>query len=118
MRRPVRRAVGAAAVLLLAVGLAALPASPAIAANGASAVFTKSGDWGTGYEGKYTITNGSTSALTWRVEFDLPTGSTISSFWDASVTKSGNHVVAVGTWNGTLAVGQSTSFGWIGAPVV
>jgi chitinase len=105
--------IGAA---VLAVGLAVVPVTQAFAANGASATFTKSSDWGSGYEGKYTIVNGSTSPLTWRVEFDLPTGSTISSFWDASVTKSGNHVVAVGTWNATLAVGASTSFGWIGAP--
>jgi chitinase len=41
---------------------------------------------------------------------------TVSSFWDASVTKTGNHVVAVGTWNATLAAGATTSFGWIGAP--
>ncbi len=114
MRRPVRYALGATTVL--ALGLALVPVTQAFAANGASAAFTKSSDWGSGYEGKYTITNGSSSALTWRVEFDLPTGSTISSFWDASVTKSGNHVVATGTWNATLAVGATTSFGWIGAP--
>ena len=114
MRRPVRYALGAAT--LLAIGLAVVPVSQAFAANGAAAAFTKSSDWGSGYEGKYTITNGSSSALTWRVEFDLPAGATISSFWDASVTKSGDHVTAVGTWNATLAVGQSTSFGWIGAP--
>jgi chitinase len=112
MRR--RTALGAAAVLTLGLGL--IPATQAYAANGASATFTKSSDWGTGYEAKYTIVNGSTSQLTWRVEFDLPAGSTISSFWDGAVTKTGNHVVAAGTWNATLAPGGSASFGWIGAP--
>jgi chitinase len=115
MRRPVRFALAATTVLALGIATV-ITANVATAANGASAVFTKSSDWGTGYEGKYTIHNGSTSALTWRVEFDLPTGATISSFWDASVTKAGNHVVAVGTWNATLAVGATASFGWIGAP--
>jgi chitinase len=114
MRRPVRNALRVAAVLT--VGVALLPISQAFAANGASATFTKSSDWGSGYEGKYTITNGSTSALTWRVEFDLPAGSTISSFWDSQVVKSGDHVTATGTWNATLAAGQAASFGWIGAP--
>jgi len=114
MRRPVRLALSAATIL--ALGLTFIPTQAALAANGAAAAFTKSSDWGTGYEGKYTITNGSTSALDWRVEFDLPAGATISSFWDSSVTMTGNHVVAVGTWNKTLAVGTSTSFGWIGAP--
>jgi chitinase len=114
MRRSVRNALRVAAVLT--VGLAIIPVSQAFAANGASATFTRSSDWGSGYEGKYTIFNGSSAALTWRVEFDLPAGSVISSFWDATVTKTGNHVVAVGTWNGTLSVGGSASFGWIGAP--
>ena len=100
---------------VLVVAAVTVPAEMALAA-GLTATFTKSSDWGSGYEGKYTITNGTTAPVTWRVEFDLPTGATISSFWDSSVTKSGNHVVAVGTWNATLAVGASTSFGWIGAP--
>ena len=112
-RRRALLIAGAAAVL---VAVAVVPVTRAFAANGASATFTKTSDWGTGYEGKYTIVNGSTSALTWRVEFDLAAGSTISSFWDANVTKSGNHVVATGTWNATLAVGGTASFGWIGAP--
>src|SRR4029450_4128994 len=89
MRRPVRYALGAAT--LLALGLAVVPVSQAFAANGAAAAFTKSSDWGSGYEGKYTITNGSSSALTWRVEFDLPAGATIGSFWDANGAKRGHH---------------------------
>lgn len=95
MRRSVRNALRVAVVLT--VGVALIPISQAFAANGASATFTKSSDWGSGYEGKYTIANGSTSALIWRVEFDLPAGATISSFWDAQVVKSGNHVTATGT---------------------
>jgi chitinase len=114
MRRSVRTALLVTTVV--AVAAAIIPVTQALAANGASATFTKQSDWGSGYEGKYTITNGSASPLTWRVEFDLPTGATISSFWDADLTKSANHVVAVGRWNATLAVGASTSFGWIGAP--
>jgi chitinase len=116
MRRSVRNALRIAAVVAVVTAIAVPVTRMAFAANGASATFTKSSDWGSGYEGKYTILNGSTAPLTWRVEFDLPTGATISSFWDAQVVKTGNHVVATGTWNGTLAVGASTSFGWIGAP--
>ena len=56
----------------LAVGLVTVPAS---AAGGVSAAFSKGSDWGTGYEGKYTINNGSGSTLpSWTVEFDLPSG--------------------------------------------
>ncbi|HLT10023.1 MAG TPA: cellulose binding domain-containing protein, partial [Micromonosporaceae bacterium] len=104
----------AAVLVVIAAGVPA--AQAALAAEGVTATFTKSSDWGSGYEGKYTIHNGSSGPLTWRVEFDLPSGATISSFWDASLVQTGNHVVATGTWNATLAPGASTSFGWIGAP--
>ncbi len=114
MRRTVRAAVGAAA--LLAGGLVLVPVTQAFAANAASAVFSLDSDWGNGYQGKYTVTNGSSAALTWRVEFDIPAGATISSFWDASLSVAAGHVTAVGTWNATLAAGTGTSFGWIGAP--
>ena len=60
MRRPVRNAIRVA-VVVTAVLAAAIPVTQAaFAANGASATFTKTGDWGSGYEGKYTIVNGST----------------------------------------------------------
>ena len=88
-------------------------AAPAAGAGGVSATFTKGTDWGTGYEGKYTITNGGTSARSsWQVEFDLPSGHRISSLWDGSYTASGQHVTVRNTWNGTIAPGASVSFGF------
>ncbi|WP_158849826.1 glycosyl hydrolase family 18 protein [Saccharothrix deserti] len=99
------------AVATLVVGLVVAPA--ASGAGGVSATFSKGSDWGTGYEGKYTISNGSTSALTsWTVEFDLPAGHKISSLWDGSYTASGQHVTVKNTWNGSVGVGGSASFGF------
>ncbi|ONI83593.1 chitinase [Saccharothrix sp. ALI-22-I] len=99
------------AVATLVVGLVVAPA--ASGAGGVSATFGKSSDWGTGYEGKYTISNGSTSALTsWTVEFDLPAGHKISSLWDGSYTASGQHVTVKNTWNGSVGVGGSANFGF------
>ncbi|GAB3138646.1 glycosyl hydrolase family 18 protein [Amycolatopsis stemonae] len=98
------------AVGALAVGLVTVPAS---AAGGVSAGFTKGSDWGTGYEGKYTITNGSGSTLAaWTVEFDLPSGATISSLWDGSYTASGQHVTVKNSWNGNVGNGSTASFGF------
>jgi hypothetical protein len=106
---------------LPALGLAAAAATigalfviaPANAAGGVSATFTKGSDWGTGYEGKYTITNGSGSTLpSWTVEFDLPGGAKISSLWDGSYTASGQHVTVKNTWNGNVGNGGSASFGF------
>ncbi|MEU7783810.1 cellulose binding domain-containing protein [Amycolatopsis sp. NPDC049159] len=106
---------------LPALGLAAAAATigamfviaPANAAGGVSATFTKGSDWGTGYEGKYTIANGSGSALpSWTVEFDLPSGAKISSLWDGSYTASGQHVTVKNSWNGNVGNGGSASFGF------
>ena len=116
MRR--RLFVGLFAVLL---GLVVLPAVPAVAA-GESAVFVKTSDWGSGWEGKYTITNGGTATITsWRVEFDLPAGTTLGSYWDALLTSNGSHHTFTNReYNGTLAPGASASFGFLasgsGAP--
>ncbi|GAB1510912.1 glycosyl hydrolase family 18 protein [Actinophytocola sp. KF-1] len=98
------------ATVALVLGVTVAPAS---GAGGVSATFTKGSDWGTGYEGKYTITNGTTTARSsWQVEFDLPSGHRMSSLWDGSYTASGQHVTVKGTWNGTIAPGASVSFGF------
>ena len=103
-------------VLLLGVVGGLLPSGSALAA-GETAVFVKTSDWGTGWEGKYTITNGGTTAISgWRVEFDLPAGTTLGSYWDALLTSSGNHHTFTNReYNGSLAPGASASFGFLAA---
>ncbi|ATE57099.1 glycosyl hydrolase family 18 protein [Actinosynnema pretiosum] len=99
------------AVAALGVGLLVVPS--ASGAGGVSATFTKGSDWGTGYEGKYTIKNGSTSALSsWTVEFDLPANHRVTSLWDGSHTTSGQRTTVKGTWNGALPAGGTASFGF------
>ncbi|MET9482076.1 glycoside hydrolase family 18 chitinase [Streptomyces sp. NPDC006638] len=94
------------------VGLAA----PAEAAASATATFTKPSDWGTGFEGKWTVKNtGTTTLSSWTVEWDFPAGTAVTSAWDADVTGSGTHWTGKNkTWNGTLAPGASISFGFNG----
>ena len=111
-RRRARLTAGVAAALVLA-GLGLSPGT-ASAAGGPTATFTKTSDWGTGWEGNYRIANPGPTALTsWTVEFDLPTGHRISSLWDATYTQSGTRVtVRNQSWNGTIGAGGSTSFGF------
>ncbi|MFB7503736.1 glycosyl hydrolase family 18 protein [Streptomyces broussonetiae] len=111
------RAAAALATLLLPVaGLVGL-AGPAQAATNATASFTKTTDWGTGFGGQWTIKNtGSSSISSWTVEWDFPSGTSVTSAWDADVTSSGNHWTAKNkSYNGTLAPGASVSFGFNGA---
>ncbi|MGW3602639.1 glycosyl hydrolase family 18 protein [Micromonospora sp. NPDC005161] len=114
MKRSLRRALWAGAVV--AVTVAAVPMTTAFGAGTVTTTFIKAQDWGTGHETKVTVTNGSSATVsTWRIEFDLPSGTTISSSWDADVTSSGNHYVAVKkSWAGALAPGASFSWGYNG----
>ncbi|GAB3456425.1 chitinase [Actinophytocola sediminis] len=104
-------------VLLIAVILGCLgTVAPVATAAGERATFVKVADWGSGWEGRVTVTNGGTSTITnWRVEFDLPAGTGLGTFWDALLTSSGSHHTFVNReYNGTLAPGASTSFGFVG----
>ncbi|MEU7513340.1 glycoside hydrolase family 18 chitinase [Streptomyces sp. NPDC042898] len=92
-------------------------ATPAEAATSATATYTKSSDWGTGFGANWTIKNtGTTSISSWTVEWDYPAGTAVTSAWDATVTSSGTHWTAKNVgWNGTLAPGASVSFGYNGS---
>ncbi|RGC67992.1 Chitinase 63 precursor [Micromonospora sp. MW-13] len=114
MKRSLRRALWAGAVVAMTV--AAVPMTSAFGAGSVTATFAKAQDWGTGHEARVTVANGSAASVdTWRIEFDLPAGTTISSSWDADVTSSGNHYVAVKkSWAGPLPAGASFSWGYNG----
>ncbi|MEE1815181.1 glycoside hydrolase family 18 chitinase [Streptomyces sp. SP18ES09] len=92
-------------------------ASPAEAATSATATYTKTQDWGTGFGANWTIKNtGTTSISSWTVEWDYPSGTAVTSAWDATVTSSGTHWTAKNVgWNGSLAPGASVSFGYNGS---
>jgi endoglucanase len=115
MRRS-RTLILSVAAAVAAGGAAVWVVSPAAAAS-PSAAFSKVSDWGSGWQGQYTITNGGTSAITsWKVEFDLPSGTSVSSHWDAQRASSGQHFTFTNqSWNGTIAPGASVTFGFIGA---
>jgi chitinase len=116
MRFRHRAAAGFATLLLPLAGLVGL-ASPAQAATSATATYAKTQDWGSGFEGKWTVTNsGTTTISSWTVEWDFPSGTSVTSAWDADVTSSGTHWTARNkSYNGTLAPGASVSFGFNGA---
>jgi len=115
MRRK-RTLVLAVAAVLAATGTAWI-ALPVAAATAPTAAFTKTSDWGSGWQGDVTITNGGPAAMTsWKVEFDLPAGATVGSYWDADMVAAGSHRTFTNrSWNGTVAAGAKASFGLVGA---
>ncbi|MBD0744901.1 glycoside hydrolase family 18 chitinase [Streptomyces sp. CBMA152] len=115
------RSRATAALTALALPLAALvglaAASPAEAAASASATYAKTQDWGSGFGAQWTVKNTGTTTLTsWTVEWDYPSGTSVTSFWDADVTHTADHWTAKNkSYNGTLAPGASVTFGFNGA---
>ena len=108
-----RLAIAAAAVAtLLVAGIALAPS-----ASAATAAFVRTSSWGSGYEARFTVTNNTTSTITsWTVAFDLPAGTSVGSFWDANMTRSGQRFTFTNkSWNGTLGPNATASFGYIGA---
>ncbi|MFC4049106.1 glycosyl hydrolase family 18 protein [Actinomadura syzygii] len=111
-----RRAIALVGAATLAVGTALLSAPPASSAGTVTATCTKTSDWGAGFGGTCTVTNGTSAALSgWKVEGDLPSGTSVTSVWDATKTVSGNHYTfsSLG-WNGAVAAGSKATFGFNG----
>lgn len=97
----------------LACGATLLATAPAQADT---ATFVKASEWSGGYTGQITVKNTGTTTLNgWTVVFDLPSGTTVGSYWDALMTQSGSRYTFKNRdYNGTLAPGASATFGWVG----
>ena len=102
---------GAVVALTVAAGTLMAPG----AAHAATADMAVTSEWGSGYAATTTVRSTEPGGLTdWRVEFDLPADTTISHHWDATLTRSGNHVVVrPAAWNATIAPGGTVRFGWV-----
>ncbi|GAA1852016.1 polysaccharide deacetylase family protein [Myceligenerans crystallogenes] len=78
-----------------------------------SARLTVVNSWGGGYQANVTVTAGSSGTNGWTTTFALPSGSSVSSLWNATHTVSGSTVTAKNvSWNGTLGAGQSATYGF------
>lgn len=88
-----------------------------VAPPGGTAVaeFGQVSRWDAGYVGSYTVRNDSTAPIDgWRVDFDLPAGTGVTSSWDGVFQRTGDRwTVTAAHWNGPLAPGSSVMFGWV-----
>jgi chitinase len=110
-----RSVLGVLATLLLLLLVPPLAGTGSAASP--TATFVKTSDWGSGWEGRFTLTNGSSGTINgWRVEFDLPSGTTIGTYWDALLTSNQqHHTFRNREYNGTIPPGASVAFGFVGA---
>ncbi|WP_326701520.1 endo-1,4-beta-xylanase [Streptomyces sp. NBC_01754] len=82
--------------------------------GGCTATYTQSATWNGGYNGEVTVKAGSSGITTWSVPVTMPSSQQVSALWNGAPTwNAGNTVMTVTpTYNGTLAAGASTSFGF------
>ena len=79
-----------------------------------TATYTTIGSWPGGFQGEVTVAAGGSALSGWTATFDLGSG-TVSQLWGGTHSVSGSRVtVANAPWNGSLAPGQSATFGFIG----
>ncbi|MFE1590779.1 endo-1,4-beta-xylanase [Streptomyces sp. NPDC058737] len=104
--------------VLSALGGSGDPGDPGDPGDGTAtctATYTRTADWNSGYNGQVTITAGSEPVSAWTVTVTLPAQQSVSSLWNGTPTWSGNVMTVTPSWNGTLAAGASTSFGFTAA---
>jgi hypothetical protein len=101
-------AVGLAVGAVVAASVAVVAAVPASAAACDAVQYSITSQWGTGHNAAVSIKAGSESLDGWKVEFDLPSGSTVQNAWNVDYTQSGAHFTGedVG-WNAQIPSGQT-----------
>jgi hypothetical protein len=80
-----------------------------------TATYSVVSQWSNGFQGQITVHNNTTATTSaWTATFGFGNGQQISQAWSATVVQSAATVTAQNlTWNGTLAPGGSTSFGFL-----
>nr|WP_308129006.1 cellulose-binding domain-containing protein [Actinoplanes polyasparticus] len=69
--------------------------------------------WATGFTADVQVTNGGAAVTSWTLSWTFAGDQRVTNGWNATVTQSGNVVTAASTgWNGPLATGASTRFGF------
>ncbi|GAA1806214.1 hypothetical protein GCM10009682_30140 [Luedemannella flava] len=101
--------------LALAAG-AVVVTTAAEAAAGCRVTYAVSSSWPGGFGANVTITNLGDPVTSWRLTWSFGAGQTITQLWNGTHTQSGSQVTVTNvSYNGTIATGASTGFGFNGA---
>ncbi|WP_320774659.1 endo-1,4-beta-xylanase [Streptomyces sp. CRN 30] len=79
-----------------------------------TATYATSAQWNDGYNGQVTITAGTTAISTWTTTVTLTSPQKVTATWNSTPTwdTTGNVMTVRPSWNGSLAAGASTTFGF------
>jgi len=99
----------------LALGGTAV-ATSASAATGCRVDYTVTNQWGGGFGADVKITNLGDALSSWTLTWSFGAGQTVTQAWNTTATQSGAVVTARNvSYNGSIATGASTSFGFNGS---
>ncbi|NUT18631.1 MAG: 1,4-beta-xylanase [Hamadaea sp.] len=81
-----------------------------------SAAYAITNQWQGGFQAAVTVTAGSSAITSWTVTWQFANGQTVTQFWSTDITSSGAAVTARNvSYNGSLAAGANTQFGFLGS---
>ncbi|MFI6740418.1 cellulose binding domain-containing protein [Nonomuraea sp. NPDC050451] len=104
----------AVAALIAAAGL--LVAPTAQAAAGCRIDYSVTNQWANGLGADVSVTNLGDPLTRWRLTWTFTAGQKVTQLWNGTVSQSGAQVtVTNAAYNGSLATGASTSFGFNGS---
>ncbi|WP_239133234.1 cellulose binding domain-containing protein [Paractinoplanes durhamensis] len=90
------------------------PTSTAPAGGACTASYRTTNTWSGGFQGEVTVTAGNAAISGWSAKWTLASGQAISQVWNGVLSTSGSAAtVANASYNGTLAAGGSTTFGFL-----
>ncbi|MEV4136013.1 cellulose binding domain-containing protein [Dactylosporangium sp. NPDC049742] len=90
------------------------PVTTPPAAGGCTAAYRTTNGWSGGFQGEVTVTAGGTPITGWSVRWTLGSGQSIGQIWSGRLATSGAAVTVTNeSYNGALAAGASTTFGFI-----
>jgi hypothetical protein len=110
-----------AALLTAATMAAATAAAMALTANADAAAgcrvsYAVTSQWQGGFGASVNITNLGDPVTAWTLGFAFPSGQTVTQLWNGVLTQSGANVtVRNASYNGSIATGGATAFGFNGA---
>lgn len=89
------------------------PSDPPPAGAGCTATYRLVQSWQGGFQGEVSVRAGSAAIRGWTVRWTLASGQTITQVWQGTLSTNGSAVAVVNaSYNGTLAAGASTTFGF------
>ncbi|WP_030488569.1 cellulase family glycosylhydrolase [Micromonospora chokoriensis] len=85
-------------------------------AGGCTATYTVTNQWQGGFQGEVRVTAGAKAITGWATGWTFANGQSVTQSWNVALTSSGTTITARNVdYNGRLAAGASTSFGFLGS---